>query len=178
MKKILFISAAVLLCAAALAPRKKKKIDTTTVKDLDVKRYMGRWYEIARFNHPFERGMTDVSAMYKERSNGTVSVLNSGYKHNRYKEIHGTAWVPDPNRPGQLKVSFFPLIASDYWIYELDRHYKYVLVGSSSPKYLWIMCRTPTMPSHVLKHLLREAAHRGYDIRQLIFIDQRRASKR
>lgn len=152
---------------------KHQQIDKETVKRLDLHRYMGRWYEIARFNHRFEKGMDRVMAEYMIRSDGKIDVVNSGYRQEKFRSTHGKAKQPDPADPGKLKVSFFLFFYSDYYILELDeKEYSYALVGSSSDKYLWILSRTPHLPSETMTLLLTKASLRGYDTRQLIFVKQ------
>lgn len=156
---------------------KKKHINKETVKYLDLHKYMGQWYEIARFNHSFERHLVGVKAMYSLLEDGRIRVVNSGYKNTfngRFKEIKGKAKLPDPNEPGKLKVSFFLWFYSDYFIMELDElHYKYALVGSKSDKFLWILSRTPSLPEKTLNYLLERARTRGYDTSQLIWVPQK-----
>lgn len=148
--------------------------DHTTVNELDVNRYMGIWHEIARYDHRFERGMMDVTAIYTLRPDGTIRVENRGCIHHEpydvCKTTEGRAKIPDVTQPGKLKVSFFPGIYSDYYVMELDREeYGYALVGSSSDKYLWILSRTPEMPEEIKKKLLAAALRRGYDINKLLW---------
>ena len=107
-------------------------IDNRTVARLDLKRYMGKWYEIARFNHRFERGMDGVTAEYSLREDGKIKVLNRGWKKGAWHLIKGKAKLPDKSQPGKLRVSFFPFIYSDYYVMELDEeHYSYagLLIG-------------------------------------------------
>lgn len=147
-------------------------IDRTTIPALDLKRYMGTWYEIARFNHRFERGLQQVQARYELHSDGKVAVLNSGTDPmtNRRKEAHGKAHAT--NVPGKLRVSFFWIFYSDYNILELDEAYSWALIGSRTSDYLWILSRTPHLPDSVLDHLLHRAEERGYETDRLIFVDQ------
>ncbi|WP_455586690.1 TIGR01777 family oxidoreductase [Bacteroides sp.] len=155
-------------------------VDRSTINSLDLSRYMGRWYEIARYDHRFERGMSEVTATYKLRPDGTIGVLNAGYKQDshgkiRFKRIAGRAKMPDAACPGRLKVSFFLWFYSDYYILELDKEeYNYALIGSSSDKYLWILSRTPQLPEDAKKLLLTSAMRRGYDTNRLLWIDQTR----
>ena len=148
--------------------------DRTTVDELDLKRYLGRWYEIARYDHRFERGMSEVTATYTLLPNGTLRVENEGVRNEEGKKIHkkaiGKAYVPDPAFPGRLKVSFFLWFYSDYYVLELDTvGYNY---GSRSDKYLWILSRTPHLPEDIKKKLLHAAAQRGYDTGKLMWIEQ------
>lgn len=143
--------------------------DNHTVQALDLRRFMGTWHEIARYDHRFEKGMTRVTATYTLLENGRIRVLNAGYKDGKYKEITGKAKQPDANDPGKLKVSFFLWFYADYYVLDIDPDYRYVLIGSSSDKYLWIMSREETLPDEVLQKLLGELRKRGYDTDKLVF---------
>ena len=148
-------------------------IDTSTVKQLDIPRFMGKWYEIARYEHIFEKGMTHVTAEYSLEPNGKIRVVNRGIKNGKQKEIVGKAKQPDPTEyPGRLKVTFFLWFYADYYILELDDDYQYALIGSSSDKYLWILSRTPEMLPSKLNELLENIRKRGYDLSRLIFVEQ------
>ena len=147
--------------------------DNSVISSFDLSRYLGRWYEIARFDHSFERGMQNVMAEYSLKDDGMVKVLNSGWKDGKYKIAEGKARQPDPaGDPAHLEVSFFLFFYSDYNILMLDKDYQIALVGSKSPKYLWILSRTPEVSDEVLDHVLEEASSRGYDIDKLIWVDQ------
>lgn len=152
------------------------KADHSTVDALDLSRYMGRWYEIARFDHRFERGLKRMTATYTLLPNGTVRVENGGWKPGVppvYKTAIGRAYLPDASYPGRLKVAFFLWFYADYYVLELDsEEYSYALIGSSSDKYLWILSRTPVLSEEVKKRLLATAEHRGYDTNRLIWTDQ------
>jgi len=144
-------------------------IDNRTVQTFDVARFMGKWYEIARYDHRFEEGMTRVSATYTLLDDGRIEVLNSGYKDGKYKEIKGKAKQPNPADPGKLKVSFFLWFYSDYYVLILDPEYRYVVIGSSSDKYLWIMSRQPDLAEDVIRNLLDQLRERGYDTAKLVY---------
>ena len=143
-------------------------IDNRTVQTF-VARFMGKWYEIARYDHRFEEGMTRVSATYTLLDDGRIEVLNSGYKDGKYKEIKGKAKQPNPADPGKLKVSFFLWFYSDYYALILDPEYRYVVIGSSSDKYLWIMSRQPDLAEDVIRDLLDQLRERGYDTAKLVY---------
>lgn len=144
-----------------------------TVEQLDVNRYMGKWYEIARFDHRFERGMSRVTAEYVLRSPQKIDVVNSGYRKGEYHSAHGHAVIPDLADPGKLRVSFFLFFYNDYFVLELDpEDYSYALIGSSSGKYLWILSRTPRLSPEILSLLLTKARMRGYDTTKLLFTEQ------
>lgn len=147
-------------------------IDNSTVPVFDVRRFMGQWYEIARYEHRFEKGMTHVTATYSLQEDGSIKVKNEGYKNGKHKEIEGRAKQPDPADPGKLKVSFFLWFYSDYYVLDIDPDYRYVLIGSSSDKYLWIMSRDKTLSKEKQAELLDKLRVRGYDTEKLLFVDQ------
>lgn len=147
--------------------------DNSSVSAFDLSRYLGTWYEIARFDHSFERGMENVTAEYFLRDDGKIDVINSGWKDGKYKVADGKARQPDPAKdPAHLEVSFFLFFYSDYNVMMIDDDYQVALVGSKSPKYLWILSRTPQVSDAVLDLVLEEASGRGYDTDNLIWVDQ------
>ena len=146
--------------------------DNSTTPTLDIQRLMGRWYEIARYEHRFEKGMTHVSATYTLSGNGKIEVLNEGLKEGKHKQIKGRAKQPNPQDPGKLKVSFFLWFYSDYYVLYIDPEYRYLLVGSSSDKYLWIMSREKSLAKETLDQLLDKLRVRGYDTDKLLFVAQ------
>lgn len=146
-----------------------QKVDNSTVANLDLGRYLGSWYEIARFDHSFERGLTHAKAEYALTNNGKISVTNSGIKDGEPKIASGKAKTTD--KSGLLRVSFFGPFYSDYRVMMLSDDYNYALVGSGSSKYLWILSRTPVVPQDVLGKILSVASNRGYDISKLIWVD-------
>lgn len=153
-----------------------RKLDTSTVPELNLNRFLGRWYEIARFDHLFERNLVGVTAEYSLLPDGKIRVVNSGYLlhfDGRYKQAVGKAKRPDPSKPGQLKVAFFLWFYTDYNVMELDEDYQYALVGSHSDRYLWILSRTPSMPMPTLNRLIDEAYARGYDTDRLLWVPQK-----
>lgn len=181
MKQLLKMLASMLVVAGILSPSvcvscKSSEgvcIDTSTVRSLDVKRYMGRWYEIARYDHRFERGMTHATADYTLLPDGKIQVVNRGVRDGKLKETVGKAKQPDPKMcPGRLKVSFFLWFYADYYILELDEAYQYAVVGSSSDEYLWVLGRTPQLSDDVLVSLLQRIEARGYDVDNLIWVEQ------
>jgi lipocalin len=155
-------------------------LDRTTVKDVDLERFQGTWYEIARYPNKFEKNMVGVTATYTLRDNGKIRVLNQGYLDSldgRHKKINGKARVPDPSEPGRLQVSFFLFFYSDYLILELDtEEYQWALIGSSSPDYLWVLSRKPVMPEKIYDQILDKARNRGYELDKLLKVLQREDS--
>lgn len=166
MKKFFTLSA--LLCL--LVGCSKPTVDNSVVKDLDLNRYLGSWYEIARFDHSFERGMEQTKAHYALREDGKVDVLNTGVKDGKYSEAKGVAKLTDT--PALLRVSFWGPFYSDYRVMLLDDDYQYALVGSGSDDYLWILSRTPQLSPDAKSRILAEAQRRGYDVEKLIWVQQ------
>ena len=151
-------------------------IDKSVVKELDIDRYLGKWYEIARYDHRFERGLVCVTASYSFRDDGKIKVVNSGFKetiNGQKSEAIGKAKIPDPNVTSKLKVSFFWFFYGDYFVLELDENYHWAVIGSSNDKYLWILSRTPQMDETVYHELLIKLTARGYDIDKLIRVAQK-----
>lgn len=168
----LLLPAAALLLSAGTAAAASDRPDRTPVPTLDLARYMGTWYEIARYDHSFERHLTAVRARYEPGSKGRIAVTNSGVdtRTGRSKTAHGKAHAT--SLPGQLRVSFFWFFYSDYNVLELGPDYDWALVGSKSPDYLWILSRTPMLPEQTLARILQLAEARGYDTSKLLFIEQ------
>ena len=171
--KSLFI--ATLVAAVIPLTACSKDFDNSTVKEFDLSRYLGLWYEIARYDHSFERGMDNTMAQYILQDDGTVVVLNTGWKNGKFKLAEGKAKYKDPEGdPGHLRVSFFLFFYSDYNVMMVDENYQISLVGSKAEKYLWILSRTPVPDPDLLQMVLDEAKQRGYDTSQLIWVDQSR----
>ncbi|MCR5180026.1 MAG: lipocalin family protein [Bacteroidaceae bacterium] len=145
-------------------------IDNSVVRSFDLNRFLGSWYEIARFDHWFERGMDQTKASYKLLSSGKIEVLNTGVKNGKPKESKGKIKTTDT--PALLRVSFFGPFYSDYRVMFVDKNYQYALVGSSSDSYLWILSRKPKLTNEVKNLILKEAKRRGYDTSKLIWVKQ------
>ena len=131
------------------------KVDNSTVQTVDLNRYVGRWYEVAKFDHYFERGMDYAMANYTLRDDGKIDVLNTGIKDGRAKDAKGIAKTTGV--PGLLRVSFFGPFFGDYRIMMLDPDYQYVLVGGATDKFLWILSRTPHLEDSTKSLILAEA---------------------
>ena len=160
------------LCATAIA----QKVDNSTIASFDLNQYLGKWYEIARYDHSFERDLVGCTAEYSLRDDGKIKVLNSGHLktlNGDYKESVGKAKARKNGTPGQLQVSFFGPFYGDYDILELAPDYSYSVVGSSSPKYLWILSRTPHINKATKDKILRNLRQRGYDTSKLIWVEQK-----
>ena len=151
-------------------------IELKTVEHVDVKRYMGTWFEIAKLPQRFEKGLVGIKANYTLLPDGKVEVLNSGYKEDfngKMKTIKGKAWVADTATNAKLKVSFFWPFTGNYWIIELGKDYEYAVVGDESRKYLWILSRTPQMDETLYNELLKRVQDRGFDVSKLEKVPQK-----
>ena len=145
------------------------------VNNFNLERYLGKWYEIARLDHSFERGLTRVTAHYSMRGDGGVRVLNRGYSENEktWKQAEGKAYFVQGTDKGYLKVSFFGPFYGSYIVFELDHeHYRYSLVCGPDESYLWILARDPEIKNDLKDTLIAKAAALGFDISGLIFVDQ------
>ncbi len=172
MKTILLILP-VLLCLNCKTQNNQAMINKTTINELDLNRYLGTWYEIARFPHSFEKDLVGVTATYSLGKNGKIEVLNQGYKkslNGERKSAYGKAKLT--NAPGKLKVSFFLFFYAEYNILELDTNYQWALIGSKTPNYLWILSRSPHMEKELYDELKKKAKERGYDLSRLLPVPQ------
>ena len=143
------------------------------VDNFDLQRYLGRWYEIARLDHSFERGLEAVTADYTMREDGGVRVINTGrsIETGAVKQAEGRAYfVQGPNQ-GHLKVSFFGPFFGSYIVFELDaQDYQYAFVAGNNRNYLWLLARTPQVPDSLIEHFESQVAALGFDIQQLIYV--------
>lgn len=145
-----------------------------TVAQVDLEKYMGKWYEIERLPNRFEAGLKCVTAEYTLMEDGKIKVLNSGIdeESSELKSSEGIAKSANKEAPGELKVSFFRPFYGDYFIMELDENYQYVLVGAPSRDFLWILSRTPDFNDQVAQELKQKAAAQGFPIEQMEFVQQ------
>lgn len=169
MKKLL-MSFALMLTGCVALPENVKPVD-----HFNSDKYLGKWFEIARLDHSFERGLSKVSASYSLRDDGGIRVINRGYdvQKQKWKEAEGKAYFVNGSDQGYLKVSFFGPFYGAYIVVELDHeHYQYSLVSGPDKSYLWILSRTPQMNPEIQKRLVEKAAALGYDTGKLIFVEQ------
>lgn len=148
------------------------------VSGFELERYLGKWYEIARLDHSFERGLVRVTAEYSLREDGGVRVLNRGYsaESGAWKEAEGKAYFVHGSDEGYLKVSFFGPFYGAYVVFELDKDdYQYAFVSGPNTSYLWLLARSPTVSEALKARFVREAEQRGFDTDELIFVAQQRA---
>ena len=138
--------------------------------DFDLKRYLGKWYEIARIENEFSPKMDKVVAQYNLNDNGSIQVINSGYVDGNFIQIVGHA-ITTENK-SILKVSFFPGIYSDYRILALGENYEYALVGGDKDIYLWVLSRTPDLDEDIIKDLIQVAKEKGYRVDKIRMTEQ------
>ena len=165
MKTILFALLSGLLLTGCQSSQSTETIPA--VRSFQLERYLGTWYEIARLPHKFERGMTDVSAVYKLQENGKVQVVNSGMKNGKKRSIRGVAHFKGESSVGELRVSFFRPFYGDYRIIALSPDYSCAIVTSSTREYLWILAREKKLPDAELQKLLEQIRKWGFDTSKL-----------
>jgi apolipoprotein D and lipocalin family protein len=145
------------------------------VDNFKLERYLGKWYEIARLDHSFEKGLSRVTADYSMQDDGGVKVINRGYseKDNKWKEAAGKAYFVNETNKGYLKVSFFGPFYGAYIVIVLDHeNYQYALVCGPDRSYLWILARTPEIKEETRNALIARARAFGFDTSKLIFVKQ------
>ena len=145
------------------------------VSDFELNRYLGRWYEIARLDHSFERGLENVTAEYSMRDDGGVRVVNRGFspQDQEWSEATGKAYFVNSSDEGYLKVSFFGPFYGSYVVFELDKeNYQYAFISGPDLSYLWLLSRTPEVSAEVIYSFFKESEARGFDTSQIILVDQ------
>jgi apolipoprotein D and lipocalin family protein len=150
----------------------------TPVASFNLERYLGTWYEIARLDHRFERGLSQVSAIYSQRADGGIDVRNSGYssKTGEWKDVSGRAYRVGDKQLASLKVTFFWPFYAGYHVIMLDQQgYSYALVCGPDRDYLWILARTRTLDKSIVLKLVNKAEGLGFDTNGLVFVDQDKA---
>lgn len=168
MKKILIGFTSLLLSGCMGMPK-----NVTPVEDFNLSSYLGKWYEIARLDHSFEKGLSNVSATYSLRKDGGVTVINRGYSDTgkKWSTAEGKAYFVKSNNTGHLKVSFFEPFYSSYVIFELEKkEYQYAFVSGYKNSYLWLLSRTPTIDEEIKNNFIEKARKIGFDTDTLIFV--------
>ena len=171
----LFVTGMALLTAVLQSGCAGAPDGVEVVTDFELNRYLGTWYEIARLDHRFERGLSRVTANYSMRDDGGVSVVNRGYQisSEEWEEATGKAYFVGAPDIGQLKVSFFGPFYGGYNIMELDKDdYQYALVAGPDRSYLWILARSPKLDQETLDALVNIAKNANFPIEELIYVDQ------
>ncbi len=148
----------------------------TVVSPFDVKRYAGQWFEIARLDHSFERGLSEVSATYRLEADGSVAVINRGFNAEKgeWKEAVGRALFTGDTNTASLKVSFFGPFYGGYHVIALDPAYRWAMVIGPNTDYLWILARDKQLPPGVREQLMAQAARLGVKTNELIWVEHRR----
>lgn len=144
-----------------------------SVREFDVNRYLGKWYEIARLDHSFERGLNRITAEYSLRDDGGVRVINRGFSvaDNKWKEAEGKAYFVRDRDEGYLKVSFFGPVYGSYVVFELDKeNYQYAFVSGQSTSYLWLLARSPNVSQQLLDRFVKRSKELGFDTDGLILV--------
>lgn len=146
------------------------------VTNFQKEKYLGKWYEIARLDHRFERNLTDVTAEYSLKDDGVIKVINRGYdtEEDTWKKAKGKAKFREKETIGELKVSFFGPFYSGYNVIAIDDNYKYALVAGKDLSYLWLLSRSRTMPEDIQSNFLAQAEDIGYDTSELIWVKHSR----
>lgn len=147
------------------------------VNGFEADRYLGTWYEIARLDHSFERGLSNVSAEYRRNDDGSLAVINRGYnaESGEWEQADGRAVFVEDESTGHLKVSFFGPFYASYVVFELDdEDYSYAYVTGYNRDYLWFLSRTPEVSDEALQAFRARARAEGFDLNELIVVDQQR----
>lgn len=160
------------LVVACSTPTPPKGV--TVVENFDAKRYLGRWYEIARFDHSFERGLDQVTATYSTLDDGGIQVINRGFNADRgkWQQSIGKAYFTGSPDRAALKVSFFGPFYGGYNVIALDKDYQHALVCGPDRDYLWILSRTPTISDEVKQQMLSAAIRQSFKVEKLIWVRQ------
>lgn len=176
LRALMVATLAALLLALAGCASTTPPTGVQAVTGFDLQRYQGRWYEIARLDHTFERGMTDVSAFYTPQADGSVRVVNRGFQTtgDRWKEAIGKALFTGAPTTGSLKVSFFGPFYGGYHIAALDPDYRWALVVGPDTDYAWILARTPTLPPDTQAAIVQRAQALGVNTDAFIWVTHTR----
>ncbi|WP_312391212.1 lipocalin family protein [Chryseobacterium sp.] len=144
----------------------------TATQNFNAEKYLGKWYEIARFDYKFEKNMDNVTATYSKNEKGTIRVDNKGYDYikKEWKESIGEAKFVNKETEARLKVSFFKPIWAGYNVIDIDENYQYALVVGNSTKYIWILSRTKEIPESIKQRFLEKAKNIGYNVDDLIWV--------
>ncbi|MEW6652941.1 MAG: lipocalin family protein [Bacteroidota bacterium] len=144
-----------------------------TVDNVDVQRYLGKWYEIASLPNNFQKGCSCSSAEYSMIDSTTIRVVNKCFKEGKLDDVNGKAFVVEGSGNSKLKVQFFWPFRGDYWIIDLDKNnYSYAVVGTPSRKYMWILSRTPMMEESLYSSILEKSKANGFDVNKVVMTKQ------
>lgn len=167
------IISAILSVGCSITPPDNVKV----VKNFELNRYLGNWYEIARLDHVFESGLEQVTANYSLRDDGGVKVINRGFNptKNKWQQSEGKGYFTGSTSTAALKVSFFGPFYGGYNVIELGKDYQYALVCGPDKSYLWILSRTPQLEPGVKQQLLETAQRYGFNTSKLVWVNQSKA---
>ena len=171
---VVAVVCAALLMVACQSPTPPPGV--TVVENFNTTRFLGSWYEIARLDHRFERGLDNVTATYSLREDGGLNVINKGYNASRgmWQSTDGRAYFTGSKNRAALKVSFFGPFYGGYNVIALDKDYRHALVCGPDRDYLWILSHTRTLPDNVKQQLLNTAKQQGFAVEKLIWVAQDR----
>ena len=155
-------------CGSKTIPNKAE-----AVQNFNKTKYLGKWYEIARLDFKFEKGLNNTTAEYSLRSDGKIKVDNKGYDYSKkeWEQSIGKAKFVGPENVAMLKVSFFGPFYGGYNVIAIDDDYRYALIAGSSLKYLWILSREPSIPENIKLQYLKKAKEIGYNTADLIWVE-------
>lgn len=148
----------------------------TPVQGFELDRFLGKWYEIARLDHSFERGESQVSFVYEKRQDGGISVQHNGYldAEDKWRKTEGKAYFVESPDIGFLKISFWGPFYGSYVVFEVDKeNYQYAFLSGPDISYVWFLSRTPTASSQMKQYFRNAVKDRGVDIEKLIFVEQK-----
>ena len=169
LRSYLLLLFSLLLSACTGLPEGVRPVD-----GFDVNNYLGKWYEIARLDHSFERGLDQVTAEYSLRDDGGIKVINRGFdaENNKWKDVEGKAFFVSGETEGHLKVSFFGPFYSSYVVFELDKAgYQYAFVAGYNKSYLWLLSRTPVVTDELIDRFVQTSMGLGFDADSLVFVE-------
>ncbi len=169
----LILSAGLAVLAATGCTRVPRGVEP--VRDFEVERYLGKWYEIARLDHRFERGLSHVTAEYSLRDDGRIDVLNRGYNAEKgeWSEARAVARFRGEDTVGSLSVTFQWPFRGGYHVIALDKeHYEWAMVSGPTRSYLWILAREPVLDEEITEKLVEQARAAGYPVDELIWVEQ------
>ena len=170
MRTLSIIVIALLIAGCTSTPKGVQPVD-----NFSLNQYLGKWYEIARLDHSFERGLDQVTAEYSLRPDGGVKVINRGFssKDNQWKEAEGKAYFVTDKDKGHLKVSFFGPFYGSYVVFELDKEaYQYAFIAGYNTSYLWLLARTPTVSHELIEKFIKKSKALGFNTDELILVNQ------
>jgi apolipoprotein D and lipocalin family protein len=169
----LFLRRVLAACLACYGTSVHAGTPVTSVSNVDLPRYIGKWYEIASFPMFFQRQcLGDTTAQYAPTADGNVSVINRCRTKAGFDEVHGKASAVAGTGNARLKVSFFWPFRADYWVIGLDPDYRWAVVGNPNRKYLWVLSRTRQLPRVLLDAALKSAETQGFDLTKLRYTPQ------